>query len=191
MKMIYLHGFNSTKDSETAKKLLKHFPELITISYNYIDPDVAEKEIDELVKKHTRDDLMMIGSSLGGFWALYFAQKYLSRAVVFNPSIYPSQTLKKYIGKVKNYSTGEEKVLTEFHVDAYKHYEKPIKIGVPRTLVLGVNDEVLDYRIASKLMSGIANIIHVDEKHRLSNVDNFAEIIKTASNNFPEYTDGE
>src|SRR4051812_38422900 len=110
MKMIYLHGFNSAGSSSTAQKLKKILPDIITPTINYYSPDSANSQIKTLIESLFIEDkdIVLIGTSLGGFWALYFAQQYKLRCIVNNPSIKPWKTLERYIGLNKNFETGEE-----------------------------------------------------------------------------------
>ena len=50
-------------------------------------------------------DRLFIGSSLGGFYASYFAEKFDSKAVLINPASNPYLGMKMYLGKNTNYST--------------------------------------------------------------------------------------
>ena len=46
--------------------------------------------------RRRRDELTLIGSSLGGFYATFLAEKYGARAVVINPAIRPYDDLRPY-----------------------------------------------------------------------------------------------
>ena len=42
--------------------------------------------------------LTFVGSSLGGFYATYLAERYAARAVLINPSVRPFDDLERYLG---------------------------------------------------------------------------------------------
>ncbi len=127
--IIYLHGFNSDKNGKTAVKLKEIFGENFhAINYDYINPDKAFEGLEKQIKEITKppnDDFIMVGTSLGGFWANYFAQKHMCKCVLNNPAIKPSETMKKYIGENENHTTKEVVTLTEADCEKYKKYEVP------------------------------------------------------------------
>jgi predicted esterase YcpF (UPF0227 family) len=71
-----------------------------------IDPDVAFKQLSynidmALVEDmHLPEELIFVGTSLGGWWAEKMAKLYQCKAVIINPSINPESSLSKY-GVVK------------------------------------------------------------------------------------------
>ena len=62
-------------------------------------------------------DLTLIGSSLGGFYATWLAEKYGARAVLINPAIRPHEDLRPFLGRQRNLYTGEEYEVTPAHFD--------------------------------------------------------------------------
>ena len=184
MKVIYLHGFNSDGDSRTVKNLRKKIPDLISVSYDYILADQAYEKIRETIKETIKEDadIILVGTSLGAFWANYFNQKFGLKSVLVNPSLYPWISLAKYIGLNKNFNSGEERVLTVENVAAYKKYEIEIILGYHRTVVLGTKDDVIDYRETEKAFENKAEIILVNEGHRIENTDRLVKIIIDVDN---------
>ena len=182
MNIIYLHGFNSDGNSTTIKALRESFPELISISYDYINADIAFEEINSLIEETLKNDkeLLIAGTSLGGFWANYFAQKHQLKCVIINPALQPSVTLRKAVSysPIKNFNSGIERMFTHENADAYKKYEIAIIDGVERIVVLGKNDEVLDYRKSVEVFKGKAEIILTEEGHRIEDHNNIVSIIK-------------
>lgn len=188
MKVIYLHGFNSDENSTTIKNLRKTFPDLIGISYDYISADTAHQEIKRTIETTLKidTDIIIVGTSLGAFWAHYFAQKYGLKCVLLNPSLYPWLSLSKYIGMNKNFNSGVERILTVDDVAAYKKYETEIIPGIFRVVVLGIKDDVINYGDTEKVFQNNSNVILIDEGHRIVSADKLAKIITEASNLYPE-----
>ncbi len=184
MKVIYLHGFNSDSNSTTIKSLRSSIPGLISISYDYINADIAFEEINSLVEKtlKTDADLLIAGTSLGGFWANYFAQKFHLRCVIVNPALHPSISLRKAveISPIKNYNSGEERIFTYENADDYKKYEVEIIPDISRVIVLGKNDEVIDYRNTEEAYRSKGNIILTEEAHRIEDHARIVRIIEEA-----------
>ena len=182
MTIIYLHGFNSDGNSTTIKEIRKEIPGLLSISYDYINPEIAyeqiELRIEDALKKDT--NLIIAGTSLGGFWANYFAQKKQLTCVLVNPAIHPSISLRKAVPEspLPNYNTGELREFTYENADAYKKFEVPVIAGINRTIVLGKNDEIIDYRKTEEFYRGKGKIILTEEGHRIEDYGRIIKILK-------------
>ena len=91
-KILYLHGFASSADS-TKAKVIESFVKKNTSSSRILIPDLdnniknAYQQIEEIIK--TESPSSIIGSSLGGFFGIYFAEKYDLLCVNINPAIPP------------------------------------------------------------------------------------------------------
>lgn len=92
---------------------------------------------------------VLIGSSMGGFFANYIAERYGCRAVLVNPAVQPHRLLAAYLGEQRNPYTGEICTLTAQHmvelrdlvVSSMAHPER-------RMVLLETGDQTLDYREA-------------------------------------------
>ena len=179
MAIIYLHGFNSDGNSTTIKEIRKEIPGLLSISYDYINADIAFHQIQSLIENTLKPDpdLIIAGTSLGGFWANYFAQKFHLKCVLVNPAINPSVTLRKAVefSPFLNYNSGESREFTFKNADAYKKYEVPVESGIDRSIVLGKNDEVIDYRKSEEKYRNKGKIILTEEGHR---IEDYGRIVK-------------
>ena len=185
MTIIYLHGFNSDGNSTTIKEISKEIPGLLSISYDYITADNAFKQIQLLIENRLKKDtnLIIAGTSLGGFWANYFAQKYQLKCVLVNPAIHPSVSLRKAVPEspLPNYNTGELREFTYENAEAYKKFEGPVIAGINRTIVLGKNDEVIDYRKTEEKYKDKGEIILTEEGHRIEDYGRIVKILKDVS----------
>ena len=91
-KILYLHGFASSANS-TKANLINTFIKKNTKSTQILIPDLdndiesAYLQIDLIIKKESPSSI--IGSSLGGFYATYFSDKYNLRCVNVNPAVPP------------------------------------------------------------------------------------------------------
>ena len=182
MTIIYLHGFNSDGNSTTITEIRKEIPGLLSISYDYIDADIALQQIQSLMEDtlKTDPDLMIAGTSLGGFWANYFAQKFHLKCVLVNPAINPSITLRKAVefSPLLNYNSGESREFTFENADAYKKYEVPVESDINRIIVLGKNDEVIDYLKSEEKFRNKGKIILTDEGHRIEDYGRIVKVLK-------------
>jgi len=165
--IIYLHGFNSGGRSQKAAWLRAHLAPVLVFAPDY-EPhhghDAARdlrKFIARLQRENPQDrTLMLIGSSLGGFWAQYLAPEFGARIVLINPSLRPDETLARHIGRYRNEATGGETRLTAEDVRALRDYRvEPCDPGVPTLVLLDAGDEVLDYRVAEAAFYACGEIL--------------------------------
>jgi hypothetical protein len=154
--ILYLHGFNSSPQSHKAQVLQRYMEER-GLGEQFACPalpPLAPQAIEEIEKFDLRRRVCLVGSSLGGFYATYLAEKHDLRAVLINPAIEPHVGLRAYLGPQKNLHTGEPYELTESHL---REWEKLI---VPRItpsrylLIVETGDELLDYRSAVERYAG-------------------------------------
>jgi predicted esterase YcpF (UPF0227 family) len=170
--LIYLHGFNSSPGSHKAQ-LLKRTMEQCGLGGQYSCPalphlpELAIVAIEAEIARYPRDAITLIGSSLGGFYATYLAERHLLRAVLINPAVYPHQGLRTFLGVQSNLYTHEQYVLTEEHLRQLEQLYRP-NIDAGRYLLLVETlDEVLDYREAVTKYAGSRQIVIEGGDHSL------------------------
>ena len=158
-KILYLHGFASSADSMKAK-VIESFVKKNTSSTKILIPDLdnniknAYQQIEAIIK--TESPSSIIGSSLGGFFGTYFAQKYDLLCVNINPAI-PPIDMSEYLGENQNYSTGEKFVIDRGQLDWLDVMNKKIrklKKHMNFMTLVQSGDEVLDYKLAIEYFSG-------------------------------------
>ncbi len=151
--IIYLHGFNSSPHSHKAQVLGRYMAER-GLAGKYACPELPPLAgdaigcVESLMGERSGEAACFVGSSLGGFYATYLAEKHAARAVLINPAVDPHVGLRAYLGAQKNLHTGQPYMLTEAHLrDWAKLYAEQI---TPERYLLLVEtgDEVLDYRKA-------------------------------------------
>jgi hypothetical protein len=114
-----------------------------------------------------------IGSSLGGFYATFLAEKHDARAVLVNPAIDPHVGLRAYLGPQKNLHTGEPYALTESHLQDWERLYVP-RISPERYLLLvETGDEVLDYRRAVERYVGAEQVVVSGGDHSLASFPSY------------------
>jgi len=157
--ILYLHGFNSSPESEkaivTRQYFAEHFP-----AVHFHCPQIASKPIDAILQLEQlinhfsfSDDnpqWYFIGSSLGGYFSTYFSEKYQRPAVLINPAIKPYQLLTDYLGEQVNPYTNEVYQVTVDFIEQLKKLEQSKLVKNNYLLMVQTGDEVLDYRQAVK-----------------------------------------
>lgn len=165
--IIYLHGFNSGGTSAKATWLRRHLPDITVLSPTYPAhvADEAPKSIREYVAQVRREypqekKLLLVGSSMGGFWSRYLAAELRAGMALINPAMHPDVDLLRILGPTKNEATGEEYVLTAEQVKALARYKIPrCDPNIPTLVLLDEADEVIDYRDAEAFYRDCAKVI--------------------------------
>jgi len=174
--LIYLHGFNSSPASHKAQVMKAHlegrgFAHLYACPALPDTPREAIGAIEAVLAQHpaARDPqtVTFLGSSLGGFYATYLAERLRCRAVLINPAITPHIGLAAYLGTQKNLHTGEPYELTRAHLEGWRELLVE-RIDPERyLLLLETGDEVLDWREAARKYEGARMVIRQGGDHTL------------------------
>lgn len=177
--VVYLHGFNSSPASHKAQVMKAHM-EGRGLGHQYAcpalpdTPDEAIRAIEKTIAGRDPSAITFIGSSLGGFYATYLAEKLGCRAVLINPAITPHSGLAAYLGPQKNLHTGEPYELTPAHLEGWRGLQVE-RIDPERyLLLLETGDEVLDWRAAARKYEGARMVVRDGGDHSLQS---FAEHI--------------
>ena len=130
-------------------------------------PEEARAFLELLVEQHIEDfNLSFVGSSLGGYYATYLAEKYSGTAVLVNPSVKPYETLAQYLGENKFYFEDGSWEFNETHIQQLKSIDTEIITAPERYMVLlQTGDETLDYRQAESKYSNSNCIIEQGGDH--------------------------
>jgi len=178
--LLYIHGFLSSPKSHKAIQmgewLKQHRPQIRYLCpFLTPYPDLTRNTLEQLVEQHLPGPLYLMGSSLGGFWATWLAEKYGLRAVLINPAVDLGLFNQKYINTdLKNYHTDDTYKLTEEHIAGFKSSDIPV-VSLPEKYMLLVQtgDEVLDYRQAVQKYTGCKQIIDEGGDHTFDCFDTY------------------
>jgi predicted esterase YcpF (UPF0227 family) len=162
--IIYLHGFNSTGDSAKGRFLKENLLDISVLAPTFhYDPRRAIPCLEKLIQENLTPEkpLMLIGSSLGGYYAQYLSHRFKLKTVLINPALMPLTTLSDYLGENTNFYTGEKYTLTQTHLDALLSLDipDPCATPAPTLLLLDKGDEILDYRVAVARYQNCAEIV--------------------------------
>jgi uncharacterized protein len=157
--IIYIHGFGGSGEGSKATLLRSLFrSDGIIAPSLQTNPALAIATLSELIETFRRiETVMLIGSSLGGFYTLHLATKYNLKAVLINPAIRPYETLSRALGLSggENFYDGSRYEWNESHLQTLKSLI-PTKVNVDNILLLlQKGDEVLDYSDASNSAGGV------------------------------------
>ena len=169
--LIYLHGFNSSPASGKAQ-LAKARMEAMGQGAQFLAPALppspaqAASLLDSLAKRHPGASL--VGSSLGGYYATWLAEKHGAKAALLNPAVRPYELLSAHLGTQQNLYTGERYEFTARDVEELRALEVAFITPSRYLLVAATGDEVLDYRLALDRYRGCRTILVDGSDHGLS-----------------------
>lgn len=110
---------------------------------------------------------MLVGSSLGGYWATWLAEQYGLPAVLINPAVKPSILLPEYLGvELKSYHTQESYILDEKDVrDLMAVDVAEIQKEANYWVMVQTADESLDYKLAVDKYAGCRQLVEEGGDH--------------------------
>lgn len=172
--LIYIHGFNSSPASHKANLLRKRLAamgrEALFSSPALPDlPSAAIELLQSEVTLYPASRVTLVGSSLGGYYATFLAEKFGVRAVLVNPAVTPHVGLRTHLGPQKNLYTGATYLLTEQHLRDLEALYVALPTRLERYyLMVTTGDEVLDYRDAVRRYAGARQLVIQGSDHGFS-----------------------
>lgn len=150
--ILYLHGFRSSPKSMKARVVGERMAALgladqLLSPQLPASPKLAIELALDLVKDVPPDQLSIIGSSLGGYYATWLAERIGCKAVLVNPAIVPRVNLDQHVGVTTQFHSDEPFEFKREYIAELHALEVP-KISQPERyfLLAATGDEVLDYR---------------------------------------------
>lgn len=183
---IYLHGFNSSGASAKGQFFAQALAPVTVYTPSYPPaPDAAVHSLRQLIEMRlaaapSNETTILIGSSLGGFYAQFLAREYRLAVVLINPALRPALTLRPYLGWQSNFYTGERYFFGDDELDQLQNYDipDPCRFPVPTLVLLEAGDEVINYRYAQQRYADCAEIIiYPDGNHQFRHLPQAAELI--------------
>lgn len=179
-KLLYLHGFNSSPQSHKAQLVSQHMADHDCLEQLLCPqippvPEEARLFLEQLVEQTLEHHaLNFIGSSLGGYYATYLAERYSGSAVLINPSVKPYETLRAYLGENKFYFDEGVWDFDESHIQQLETM-KVDEITEPERYLalLQTGDETLDYREAEAKYKNSQCIIERGGDHSFVGLERF------------------
>ncbi len=169
--ILYLHGFRSSPQSFKARTLAERMSELgRTAEWRCPQLPVSPHEAIALAERAVAGipphEVCVIGSSLGGYYATWLAERHGYRAVLLNPAVDPGRDLAQYLGAQELWHGGgsivvEPRHLNEFRTLAVASITRPERYY----LIATTGDEVLDYRDMLKFYAGVSTTLIEGSDH--------------------------
>lgn len=176
--LIYIHGFNSAPNSFKAR-LAGERMRALARETDYLVPALPHHPagaialLQRLIEQHP--GAALIGSSLGGFYATWLAERYALRAVLVNPAVRPYELLHDYLGPQKNLYTGAEYELTPRHIEELRSLDVERITPERYFLLTCTGDETLDYRLGVEKYRGARQCVIQGGDHGFSDFADYLD----------------
>ncbi|MBR7799346.1 YqiA/YcfP family alpha/beta fold hydrolase [Undibacterium fentianense] len=181
--ILYLHGFRSSPASYKAQVLAAHFLALgrnneFACPQLPASPKLAIELAQTLIDEKPLEKCTIIGSSLGGYYANFLAEKNDCKAILLNPAVKPPRDLEKYVGMQTAYHSEELFEFKEEYLEELKQFEVE-QITLPKRylLIAATGDEVLDWREMQMHYAQAQQLIIQGSDHGISEFPDYLEQI--------------
>lgn len=172
--ILYLHGFRSSPASRKATMLRERMQALGRAADYHCpalpaSPLAAVELAFELAAQVPPSALALIGSSLGGYYGTWIAERLGCRAVVLNPAIAPARDLEAHLGRQPVYFTDDEVDFRPDYLDELKDIDTPAITRPERYFLLAATgDALIDYRAMTNKYRGARQRVVEGSDHELS-----------------------
>ncbi|MGE5387153.1 MAG: YqiA/YcfP family alpha/beta fold hydrolase [Betaproteobacteria bacterium] len=175
--ILYLHGFCSSPASLKAS-LFAEAMAARGLAERFVCPALSSKPDQairqaEAVIAAAPGRVTVIGSSLGGHYATYLAEKHDLRAALINPAVVDQLDASLFIGEHSNFHSGEkfsfsaeDAAVLSSQVVVRPHPERYL-------LLVETGDEVLDYQHAVQRYQGCRQIVLPGGDHSFTQFPEF------------------
>jgi predicted esterase YcpF (UPF0227 family) len=141
-------------------------------------PREAIAAVEALIAANDAGTVTLVGSSLGGHYATWLAERHGLRAVLVNPAIRPGALLAPALGAQTNLYTGERWLLTQDHLNELCALDVAAITRPERYLLLVASaDEVLDSRVALERFARARSMLHEGGDHGFADFARYLDAV--------------
>lgn len=188
IQIIYLHGFNSGFDVNNQKivDLSSIVDSVVGYTVNYLDQSEV-RQLEFQIAEHVASfdgETIVVGTSLGGYFARYFSAKFKIRAILINPATNPCESLMRVADTtITNYFTKLDYYVSADAVCRLSIYETPsIEDAL---MILATDDTIIPYEKSLALYGNFCKVVLTTGGHRLINLNNVIAEITAFTNRLP------
>jgi predicted esterase YcpF (UPF0227 family) len=179
--IIYLHGFASGPRTNSPKlSLLRALGAEVRCldTRGCYRPEGYLRAADELLVGSQAPSLL-VGSSLGGFWARRLGSQLRCPWIGLNPALRPSETLASHPGPLQRFDI---EAMFDWGIEdalAYRPYEQePVDESVASLIVVAEDDDVVDHRQTLALAAGTEVLVLPGGGHDLAKTTDYADAVR-------------
>ena len=175
--LVYLHGFRSSPRSSKAVMTGEAIKALSTQdqSYEWYCPQLlaSPKHSMDMVTNHIdqsdANSIIIIGSSLGGFYTNYLAEKYQCKGIALNPAVFAARELEPHVGMMTEYDSDKPFDFKAEYIDELRTLQID-HISDPRRyfLIAAKGDELLDWKEMVAFYAGAKQLVLEGSDHGIA-----------------------
>ena len=173
MKYLYIHGLNSTGENSSKELCNILNEEVIPLKWNSeCSYRTNVDKLQEQIENYSNEDIVLIGSSLGGFYTRILSNVNNLPCVLINPVM----DIKESFEVIKNIP-----FYANITSELIKSYDLAMvaDIVLPRVVIVGLKDTIIDPKKTIEFWKNKCNlIISENEEHQIKNFEPFREVIK-------------
>lgn len=175
MKIYYFSGFGSVTDPYSPKiQMLRELADEVVI-ISAIPNTVAAYVSKFLDLYDSHSESIMVGTSLGGFWAAYFGKLTASPWIAMNPVFKLPQSL---VGKHMAYGSSDGFEFTQEDLEQYDKLLKPEAPGVPGLIIASEDDPYVDNDLLNSMAKDHQVVFIPGHDHRLDNTEGYKYLVQ-------------
>ena len=178
--VVYLHGFCSHPGSKKGRIMARAFQG----EYRFVAPDLNDSPeavqaiLLKAVKALIPEETVLVGSSLGGFYAHWLSQRCGMRAVLLNPATEPWHVAQDYLGEQTITGTDKTIVVKPEFADQLQAMDCANTHPERLLVVLSTGDTVLDWHLAQKKYADSEQVILEGNTHEIIDFDQRIDLLR-------------
>lgn len=178
--IVYLHGFRSSPQSRKAQLLRERLHQR-GLADQYVCPALpaSPRMASELAlfaaRAKSPDRVALVGSSLGGYYATWVAERLGCRAVLLNPAITPARDLQAHIGRQPVFFSEDEIDFRPEYIDELRALDSGVTRPERYFLIAATGDTVIDYRMMVAKYHGARQRVIDGGDHELSDFAQYVD----------------
>lgn len=183
MNIIYLHGLDSNPNANkacTTKQVANQYGIPVVVPDLNIPPTQVVQKVQALINK----DSMLIGSSLGGYFANLLSDMTGVPCILLNPSIRPDVSFKRFLVDKNLQNLDSDSIIYETYdgwqivysdLAWFESNRLTVKNPSKITVLLTMGDELLDACATKAFYDNKGVAVHAFDggDHRISNYDSY------------------
>ncbi|QWE15726.1 YqiA/YcfP family alpha/beta fold hydrolase [Polynucleobacter sp. AP-Nino-20-G2] len=175
--LVYLHGFRSSPNSSKAMLTREAVRALSSAENAYewyclqllASPKESMDMVTAYIDQAHADRIVVIGSSLGGFYTNYLAEKYQCKGVVLNPAVFAARELEPHVGLMTAYDSDEPFDFKSEYIDELRALQVNCITSPERYfLIAAKGDELLDWKEMVAFYAGAKQLVLEGSDHGIA-----------------------
>ncbi len=176
--LVYLHGFRSSPRSSKAVMTGQAVRALNNKDERYewycpqllASPKESMNMVTQYIDASKADKVVVVGSSLGGFYTNYLAEKYDCIGIALNPAVRAARELEPHVGIMTAYDSEEPFDFRAEYIDELKALQVETITRPERYfLIAAKGDELLDWQEMVDFYTGAKQLVLEGSDHGISN----------------------